>query len=317
MCIPFWRIGQGIQHIALRVADLNEFVERANRSGRGLSFLRIPRSYYGILKRADLLQVGLSEAIVTKVLHELQRTELMTVGGVVRLDISDEEIISCLSSTEFPGSVLPMLIDTIKKSRYINIYKLLGDCLTEETYLRLARNQVLVDVEGDGLLLQIFTRSILQDTVTHEAPFLEYIQRSCISKLSASGRHLMKPGCGGFGLRNILALFLAVEMARALDELEHAEDLRTKQKAQSVIDTLTEQLNAWDPILARVSRANSKEAQARDAMSHVSDIHDKLRLEILLKKCTKKKADAEAELLELSSHYATLLREIRQSYIPC
>merc|ERR1719284_1121247 len=46
-------IGQGIQHIASRVADLPALVQRANdfrkMTGAGLTFLSIPRSYYGTL----------------------------------------------------------------------------------------------------------------------------------------------------------------------------------------------------------------------------------------------------------------------------
>ena len=44
-------IGQGIQHVASRVPDLIAFIARVNAmrkmTGRGFSFLRIPRSYYG------------------------------------------------------------------------------------------------------------------------------------------------------------------------------------------------------------------------------------------------------------------------------
>lgn len=46
-------IGQGVQHIASRVEDLPTLVQRANdmrkMTGAGLSFLSIPRSYYGSL----------------------------------------------------------------------------------------------------------------------------------------------------------------------------------------------------------------------------------------------------------------------------
>jgi hypothetical protein len=47
-----------------------------------------------------------------------------------------------------------------------------------------------------------------------EAPFLEFIQRVC--KECRDGRCCegvpVKPGCGGFGIRNFLTLFLSIEV---------------------------------------------------------------------------------------------------------
>jgi 4-hydroxyphenylpyruvate dioxygenase-like putative hemolysin len=49
------QLGQGIQHIASRVPNLVDFIQRANTyrdvTGQGLSFLGIPRSYYGTTAR--------------------------------------------------------------------------------------------------------------------------------------------------------------------------------------------------------------------------------------------------------------------------
>lgn len=39
------------------------------------------------------------------------------------------------------------------------------------------RNKILVDVQGEDLLYQIFTSNILQRKAGQEAPFLEFIQR--------------------------------------------------------------------------------------------------------------------------------------------
>ena len=54
-------LGQGIQHVASRVASLPEYVQRANDyraiTGEGFTFLNIPRTYYGLLA-ADLLING-------------------------------------------------------------------------------------------------------------------------------------------------------------------------------------------------------------------------------------------------------------------
>lgn len=52
-------------------------------------------------------------------------------------------------------------------------------------------------MQGEDLLLQIFTNSVLQRQAGEEAPFLEFIQRVCSEKTDASGeRKAMKAGCG-------------------------------------------------------------------------------------------------------------------------
>merc|ERR1719421_289571 len=52
------QIGQGVQHVASRVKDLPQFIQRANdyrkMTGAGFTFLGIPPSYYGYLNAARL-----------------------------------------------------------------------------------------------------------------------------------------------------------------------------------------------------------------------------------------------------------------------
>ena len=59
------QLGQGIQHVASRVASLPSYVQRANDyraiTGEGFTFLNIPRTYYGLLEPA-LLRPGRLEA---------------------------------------------------------------------------------------------------------------------------------------------------------------------------------------------------------------------------------------------------------------
>ena len=58
-------IGQGVQHIASRVEDLVSFVERVSNyremTGGGLTFLDIPRSYYGILTTKFMVEQDVPE----------------------------------------------------------------------------------------------------------------------------------------------------------------------------------------------------------------------------------------------------------------
>ena len=122
------------------------------------------------------------------------------------------------------------VIEVVKRARYVNLYDLLGNKIDASLYLQIVRNQVLVDIQGGDVLLQIFTCKILQDEQSHEAPFLEFIQRVCDQcrdgDCTQNGAPIsLKPGCGGFGIRNFLTLFLSIEVskasaARAAAELE-------------------------------------------------------------------------------------------------
>jgi 4-hydroxyphenylpyruvate dioxygenase-like putative hemolysin len=84
--------------------------------------------------------------------------------------------------------------------------------MNEDKFLTIVRNQILVDVQGNDLLFQIFTSNILQRNASDEAPFLEFIQRVCAGTAEDGCQIGMKAGCGGFGIRNFLTLFLSIEI---------------------------------------------------------------------------------------------------------
>eukprot|EP01113_Clastostelium_recurvatum_P050360 TRINITY_DN950_c0_g1_i2.p2 TRINITY_DN950_c0_g1~~TRINITY_DN950_c0_g1_i2.p2 ORF type:complete len:445 (+),score=111.19 TRINITY_DN950_c0_g1_i2:76-1335(+) len=65
---------------------------------------------------------------------------------------------------------------------------------------------ILVDLDGEGLLLQIFTLPLFDRPTI----FIEIIQRKCM------GETLDIPGCGGFGNGNFKALFEAIERLQAM-----------------------------------------------------------------------------------------------------
>lgn len=107
---------------------------------------------------------------------------------------------------------------------YCNLYTLLRHHLSESAYLAIVRNKILVDVQGEDLLFQIFTANILQSEVIDEAPFFEFIQRVCSECLGADGCPAkIKPGCGGFGIRNFLTLFLSIEVSKAMTDAKDAK----------------------------------------------------------------------------------------------
>ena len=45
--------------------------------------------------------------------------------------------------------------------------------------MMIVRNKILIDVQGEDVLMQIFTGLVLQREPGREAPFLEFIQRLC------------------------------------------------------------------------------------------------------------------------------------------
>eukprot|EP01126_Amoeba_proteus_P053792 TRINITY_DN6577_c0_g2_i5.p1 TRINITY_DN6577_c0_g2~~TRINITY_DN6577_c0_g2_i5.p1 ORF type:complete len:622 (-),score=112.09 TRINITY_DN6577_c0_g2_i5:202-2067(-) len=312
-------IGQGVQHIASRVSDLVGFVERANESrtitGIGLSFLKIPRSYYGLLSEDDIIEIGVEKETASGICAALRQSNLMDLGGIVKLDIKDEDIYSTLSkSVNEQEDTFLKIVQTIKKSRYVNMYKLLRETLTEETYLRIVKNQVLVDIQGQDVLLQIFTSNILQENVTDEAPFLEFIQRVCFKAGSDSASTVLRAGCGGFGIRNFLTLFLSIELSKAMEELSQATIVSNHlaaSRAQKRIEVFTEQLSLSNPILTSISDAMTAEAIAVERLGQTVVLEERKNLELDVEKAQRKKANAQAELIELSAHFADLMAQIR------
>jgi len=152
----------------------------------------------------ELLESDFTQAQVEEIKKQLINSALMDLNGVVKIDITDKELEECLSLDNNKN----VAIQVIKKSRYINMYKLLkATNLSENDYLRIAANQILVDIQGGDILYQIFTSNILQESPDKEAPFLEFIQRTCQDVDVMGHNKPLQPGCGGFGIRNFLTLF--------------------------------------------------------------------------------------------------------------
>jgi hypothetical protein len=207
-------LGQGVQHVASRVLNLIDFVQSVNdqreMTGCGFSFLRIPRSYYGTLEASALVEgAGVSAATAEAAIAALQVAGVADKAGVVTLDVTSAKVAAACAGVAGFSERAEAVTKVVLKSRYSNLYKLLRDHCSESTYLGIVRNQILVDVQGDDLLYQIFTSNILQRQVGEESPFFEFIQRVCSEKVGADGAcKVLRPGCGGFGIRNFLTLFL-------------------------------------------------------------------------------------------------------------
>jgi hypothetical protein len=251
------------------VENLVDFVERCNCmrevTGEGFSFLKIPRSYYGILTPGYLqAQTGISFDVAVVIVESCKRRNIVAIDGAVDLDISWEGLSAVLESEHWSSvqeaaynEKKESIQEAILSSRYCNLYSLLRHHVSEPAYLGIVRNEVLVDVQGDDILYQIFTCKILHRNAADEAPFLEFIQRVCSEGESEDGCPMkIKPGCGGFGsvvvgnvvatkgppsptspfslflsflvfvlkcpvcsIRNFLTLFLSIEVSKAMREV--------------------------------------------------------------------------------------------------
>ena len=120
---------------------------------QGFTFLRIPRSYYGILTKQQLEQV-VSDGCAQNLLLACDKTGITGTDGSVDLALTysqvqerlDAEGLKDEHATEYKDNK-EAVIGIILKSRYVNLHNLLQHHLSEESYLGIVRNQILVDVQ--------------------------------------------------------------------------------------------------------------------------------------------------------------------------
>jgi len=86
------------------------------------------------------------------------------------------------------------------------IIKRMGENLEPPEIAAVKELGILVDLDDDGILLQIFTKPLFDRPTV----FVEIIQRKC------QGVTIEIPGCGGFGKGNFKALFESIERLQAL-----------------------------------------------------------------------------------------------------
>jgi len=222
-------LGQGIQHIASRVEDLIDFVQRGNdnrkeigevsrrmrecmrciacasafpshqttqsRQRKGFTFLRIPRSYYGTLSVKQLMSTetdgaGVSASCADAIMNVCEKREIVSPDGAVDLDITAEKIDELLCS-ELKGSELKeyrsheaAVLNAILRSRYVNLYKLLRYHLSEESYLGLVRNQILVDVQVRGNCISLCAYPAKRDLIFWLLFHVHRRETTCCTKSS-------------------------------------------------------------------------------------------------------------------------------------
>jgi 4-hydroxyphenylpyruvate dioxygenase-like putative hemolysin len=326
-------LGQGVQHVASRVENLVDFVQRGNDyrriTGEGFTFLRIPRSYYGVLT-ADMLTEGVNgdtlDCVTDECAKELVQGLILrgtlTKEGALDLELSRHDL-DVIAEETLSGSFLEEyrqrkegVLDVMMQSRYKNLYSLLRENVSEATYLGIVRNQILVDTQGDDLLYQIFTSNILQRNAGEEAPFFEYIQRVCSECLDKEGcAQKIRPGCGGFGIRNFLTLFLSIEVSKAMQEVTDAVlagDEARLSYAQAMVDCFTEQLNEANPILTEISDAMTLEGQLREelAQTRAETTGDAERK---MANAAERKQKGNQALMDCSMRYNDRMKSLRET----
>jgi len=210
----------------------------------------------------------------------------------------------------------------VLESRYANLVGLLGSSLSTERYLQIVRNRILVDVQGRDVLYQIFTCSVLQRRPGEEAPFLEFIQRvchGCDKDDGACPTEPVKAGCGGFGIRNFLTLFLSIEISTAITQITASSergDSRGERHARDKVGLLTRQMNQSNPILNEISDAMDREGRATDGLLTLSLHNDQQRrlLEREAESARERKRDATGRLQSLSDDFARQMQELEAGF---
>lgn len=324
-------IGQGIQHIANRVENLVDFVQRCNDyreiTGEGFTFLNIPRSYYGVLSPKYLADgSGISIELAEAVVNECTDRGVASSDGAVDLEMSKDTLSSILDIAIIGSTMREeyeakkfSIVETVLKSRYSNVFSLLRNHVSESTYLSIVKNQILCDVQGDDVLYQIFTCGILQREEGLESPFFEFIQRVCSQCEGENGCPAeIKPGCGGFGIRNFLTLFLSIEVSKAMLEVSAATrkgDDKGRILSQKKVDCFTDQLNEANPILTQISDAMTEEGHCLVQLNLAEKNGDNdaaIGWKEMMEAAQVRKLAASERLMECSHRYQDKMRLLRE-----
>jgi len=316
-------LGQGVQHVASRVGDMIGYIQRVNdyrkMTGQGFTFLNIPRSYYGVLSPKLFEGENVPTEMIPALMAALEAANVIDFTGIVMdLSVSVDTINTTCANVPNYSEHSKKICDAVLLSRYINLKKLLGAHVTEDTYLCIVRNKILVDVQAGDLLYQIFTSTVLQREVGQEAPFLEFIQRVCSCQTNDDGScKPIKPGCGGFGIRNFLTLFLSIEVSKAMTDLtdfKKKNDVKGAQQAQARVGLLTEQLNESNPILTQISDAMTREGELREeAAALVAAGQSGAALLAEASTFEQIKVNGNALLKTCSAKYGALMKELREA----
>mmetsp|Transcript_21571 Transcript_21571/g.43066 ORF Transcript_21571/g.43066 Transcript_21571/m.43066 type:complete len:138 (-) Transcript_21571:63-476(-) len=126
----------------------------------------------------------------------------------------------------------------------------------------------------------------------------------------------VKPGCGGFGIRNFLTLFLSIEVSKAmLDKsaaLSRGDEVAAASAARRV-GIFKEQLDESNPILTAISDAMTAEGKCLDKMKRPTTSDDeKARLQREADAFAEQKKVGNEKLMVCSLKYRDIMRKERE-----
>lgn len=153
---------------------------------------------------------------------------------------------------------------------------------------------------------------MLQRELGHEAPFFEFIQRVCSRKTNPDGSAKpIKAGCGGFGIRNFLTLFLSIEVTKAMNEkvaAAEAGNAKGEALATKKIEIFTNQLGESNPILTAITDAMTAQGDAKDRLLYATTPEAKAAAEADYATAEASLKTANAALLECSTRHSEWMR---------
>ena len=96
----------------------------------------------------DLNNVTDDEKLSKSLLTQLKLDQICDDTDVVRLHVERSEVLESISKQLDDSSKADSIVDTVMRARYINLYQQMGETFTENEYIEIVENQILVDMQG-------------------------------------------------------------------------------------------------------------------------------------------------------------------------
>jgi uncharacterized membrane protein len=122
----------------------------------------------------------------------------------------------------------------------------------------------------------------------------------------------IKPGCGGFGIRNFLTLFLSIEVTKAINDRQAAmesADAAGEALATKKIEIFTHQLNEANPILTAITDGMTAQGDAKDSLLYAKTAEAKALATAAYAAAEATLKAANAALLECSTRHSEWMRK--------
>jgi hypothetical protein len=104
---------------------------------------------------------GIAMELADKILAICEENHITFADGAVDLTMTKRDIAAILNANineiAVSGPKKDVILDAILSSRYANLRSLLRNHVSEETYLGIVRNQILVDVQGEDVSFTRYT----------------------------------------------------------------------------------------------------------------------------------------------------------------